>query len=86
MSGERVFALYRRGIIIDQDALSAVEVEGRSGTRFCGLDHLDMGCDTISRWLKTRVRHARPVADHSGVFNPANQPPVQSKYRTKYPC
>lgn len=45
-----------------------MEVEGRSGTRACGRDHLDMGCDTISRWLKTRVRHVRPVADHSGVF------------------
>lgn len=33
-----------------------MEVEGRCGARVCGRGHLDMGCDTISRWLKdTRV-------------------------------
>lgn len=48
-----------------------MEVEGRGGTRACGRDHLDMGCDTISRWLKTRVRHVRPVAGLTGVFSPA---------------
>lgn len=60
-----------------------MEVEGRSGTRVCGRDHLDMGCDTISRWLKTRVRHVRPVSDHSGVFVLPFNPLVQGLSRIR---